>query len=56
MCLVEAVKSHSSAVFHLHGGWIPVFSRLCGVFVKLGIKYVITPHGAYNEVAMKKSS
>lgn len=44
------------AVFHLHGGWIPVYASLSRFFRKHDIKYVITAHGAYNEVAMKKSA
>jgi glycosyltransferase involved in cell wall biosynthesis len=43
------------AVFHLHGGWIPAFYSLSNVFAKYGVPFVITPHGAYNQVAMKRS-
>lgn len=51
-----AIKNKSTAIFHLHGGWIPVFSSLAKYFKKNNIKFVLTPHGAYNEVAMKRSS
>jgi glycosyltransferase involved in cell wall biosynthesis len=54
--LKKAVLKHRNAVFHLHGGWIPVFSALAKYFNKNHIKFVLTPHGAYNEVAMKRSS
>lgn len=54
--LKAAVLANRDAVFHLHGGWIPVFSRLAAWMAKHGIKYVITPHGAYNPVAMQRSA
>lgn len=53
--LKTAILDHKNAVFHLHGGWVPVFSSLAKFFKKHQIKFVLTPHGAYNEVAMKKS-
>lgn len=43
------------AVFHMHGGWIPVYSTLSKFLSKNTIPYVITPHGAYNTIAMKRS-
>ena len=54
--LKKAILLNRNAVFHLHGGWIPVFFSLSGILAKNHIKYVLTPHGAYNEVAMKRSS
>lgn len=54
--LKSAVLSRKNAVFHLHGGWITVFSSLAKFFKKNNIKFVLTPHGAYNAVAMKRSS
>jgi len=51
----EILKSYASTVFHLHGGWIPVFSSLSRFLRKHNFKYIITPHGAYNKVAMQKS-
>lgn len=53
--LRNEIKQNQHAVFHLHGGWIPVFSSLAKLFKGLGIKYVLTPHGAYNNIAMEKS-
>lgn len=44
------------AVFHIHGGWVPVFSRIAAFLKKHDIPYVFTPHGAYNTVAMERSS
>jgi glycosyltransferase involved in cell wall biosynthesis len=54
--LKKAILENSKAVFHVHGGWIPVFSSLARYFAKHQMKYVLTPHGAYNEVAMQRSS
>lgn len=51
-----AIVENKQAVFHLHGGWIPVFSSLARLFTKHQIKFVLTPHGAYNTLAMKKNS
>ncbi|HSH65915.1 MAG TPA: glycosyltransferase [Bacteroidia bacterium] len=44
------------AIFHIHGGWVPVFSSIAVLFAKNNIPFVFTPHGAYNEVAMKRNS
>jgi glycosyltransferase involved in cell wall biosynthesis len=54
--LKKAILSNKEAVFHLHGGWIPVFSSLSRIFRKHSIRFVITPHGAYNRVAMNRSA
>ncbi|TVQ67111.1 MAG: glycosyltransferase family 1 protein [Balneolaceae bacterium] len=48
-------KAGSNVVFHLHGGWIPVYTTLSGLFQKLHIRFVITGHGAYNTIAMNRS-
>ena len=53
--LKACILKHKDAVFHLHGGWIPVFSSLAIFFKKHKIRFVLTPHGAYNEVAMQRS-
>ncbi|WP_374445254.1 glycosyltransferase family 4 protein [Epilithonimonas sp.] len=51
----KILNSDRSTVFHFHGGWIPVFSSLGRLLHKNKRKYVITPHGAYNTVAMERS-
>ena len=43
-------------VFHLHGGWIPMYTQLSDCLVKNNIPFVFTPHGAYNTIAMRKSA
>jgi len=53
--LKQAIRENKNAVFHLHGGWIPVFNTIGRFLAKNKIKYVLTPHGAYNEEAMKRS-
>lgn len=44
-----------NAVFHLHGGFNPIFFSISKALHKSGIPYVFTPHGAYNKIAMDKS-
>ncbi|WP_312342526.1 glycosyltransferase family 4 protein [Chryseobacterium binzhouense] len=51
----EIINSSESTVFHLHGGWIPVFATVSRFLRKHNFTYIITPHGAYNAVAMQKS-
>jgi glycosyltransferase involved in cell wall biosynthesis len=53
--LKQAILAKPGAVYHLHGGWIPVFSSLAGFLFRHQVRFVLTPHGAYNEIAMKKS-
>lgn len=53
--LKQAILTNKNAVFHIHGGWVPVFSTVARFMNGHKIKYVLTPHGAYNEVAMKRS-
>lgn len=53
--LKQQILEHQSAVFHFHGGWIPVFYSLSKFLAKHQIKFVITPHGAYNSIAMERS-
>lgn len=55
--LLEAMLSKKGqAVFHIHGGWVPVFSKIASFLNSHAIPYVFTPHGAYNTIAMKRSS
>ncbi|MFE3847463.1 glycosyltransferase family 4 protein [Flavobacterium sp. LB3P45] len=50
------LEKNDTAIFHLHGGWIPVYYSLAKLLDKHQIKFVLTPHGAYNIIAMKRSS
>jgi glycosyltransferase involved in cell wall biosynthesis len=54
--LRKSVLIHKKATFHLHGGWVPQFSTLAKFFTKNGITFILTPHGAYNTIAMQRSS
>lgn len=55
--LVQSLKSKKGkAVFHIHGGWIPIFSKIGSILSAANIPYVFTPHGAYNTVAMQRSN
>lgn len=55
--LKNAVKeSTADTVFHLHGGWVPVYPSLSSLISKHKKIFVLTAHGAYNRVAMQKSA
>ncbi|TRX39482.1 glycosyltransferase family 4 protein [Flavobacterium restrictum] len=49
------VAKKGKAVFHLHGGWIPVYYSIAQFLYQHTIAFVFTPHGAYNTIAMKRS-
>ncbi|WP_298140329.1 glycosyltransferase family 4 protein [Flavobacterium sp.] len=49
------LEKKGKAVFHIHGGWIPVFSGIGKVMKQNNIDFVFTPHGAYNSIAMDRS-
>lgn len=54
--LVQNTRGQASdVVFHLHGGFIPEWTRLSLALRKRGIPYVFTAHGSYNVVAMDRS-
>jgi len=55
--LREALKKKAGedVVFHLHGGWVPVYASISGLLKQYNIRFVITGHGAYNTVAMQRS-
>lgn len=54
--LKQAILSKKGMViFHFHGGWIPVFYTLSTFMYRNNIPFVITPHGAYNTIAMRKN-
>ena len=50
------IGKKGKVIFHLHGGWIPVFYSLAKLLDKHKIQFVFTPHGAYNTIAMTRSS
>lgn len=49
------IELDKSAVIHLHGGWVPIYASLARFLQKQSITYVLTPHGAYNKIAMQRS-
>ncbi len=51
----EILSKKNIAIFHLHGGWIPIYYSLSLFLKQNNIPYVYTPHGAYNTIAMKKN-
>lgn len=50
----DILDKKGKAIFHFHGGWIPVFYGISRFLTSNNIAYIATPHGAYNEVAMQK--
>lgn len=54
--LRKSILNNKKAVFHLHGGWVPQFSSLARFLNKNQVTYILTPHGAYNSIAMERSS
>lgn len=55
--LKEAIiKLAKNVVFHLHGGFVPVFYQVAKSIKKAGGKYIISPHGTYSSEAIKKSN
>jgi len=54
--LKKAILSKKGkAIFHLHGGWIPTYATVSKFLSKHQISFVLTPHGAYNAIAMQRS-
>jgi glycosyltransferase involved in cell wall biosynthesis len=49
------IAQKGKAVVHLHGGWIPVYASISRLLKQYQIPFVITPHGAYNTIAMQRS-
>ncbi|SFD88526.1 Glycosyltransferase involved in cell wall bisynthesis [Chitinophaga sp. CF118] len=45
-----------AVIFHIHGGFVPVFSRITRALHKAGLPFVFTPHGSYNTLAMQRNS
>jgi len=55
--LKKAILSmKDKAVFHLHGGWIPLYYSAVKFMSMNNIQMVITPHGNYNSVSMQRSN
>ncbi len=49
------IEKKNKAIFHIHGGWVPVFSSIGKLLHKHNLPFVFTPHGAYNTIAMERS-
>lgn len=49
------VSKKENTIFHIHGGWIPVFYSISKILHSQQINFVFTPHGAYNTIAMKRN-
>lgn len=54
--LLRAIyEEPSDSVFHIHGAFIPDFYLLTRLLKKCKLRYVYTPHGAFNKVALAKN-
>lgn len=53
--LKQAIAASKNTYFHLHGGWIPAFWSVAKTLKKYHKTSVLTPHGAYNTIAMQNS-
>lgn len=53
--LIKELKETKNAVFHLHGGFIPVFGKIARLIKNNGNEFVFTPHGCYTTGAMAKN-
>lgn len=49
------LSKKENTIFHIHGGWIPIFYSISKVLQSNQINFVFTPHGAYNTIAMKRN-
>ncbi len=49
------LETSDDVVFHLHGGFIPVFYSIANYLAAHGKKFIFTPHGSYNRIAWRKS-
>lgn len=54
--LIACIKNQKpNCIFHFHGGFIPQFYKISKILKKHNLKYILTPHGAYNVIALERS-
>jgi len=51
----DIVKKKGTAIFHLHGGYIPAMYSAAIWMRRNTIPFVFTPHGSYNVIAREKN-
>jgi glycosyltransferase involved in cell wall biosynthesis len=51
---IKEIKSPNQVIFHFHGSFTPDLYRVSVLLRQKNIKYIVTPHGAYNEIAIEK--
>lgn len=49
-------RTEAPCVFHLHGGFLPLFPSIGRALRARRLPFVMTPHGAYRRVAMQRSA
>ena len=55
--LKAAIIAHADkAVFHIHGSWVSTFWAVARTLKKYKARYIVTPHGGYNTIAMQKNA
>lgn len=54
--LKSNLREEKEVVYHLHGGFIPVFAKVAKEIRKAGTEYIFTPHGCYSTAAMSRNS
>jgi glycosyltransferase involved in cell wall biosynthesis len=52
----KLIASRKDIIVHLHGGWVPIYASIARFLHKHHIPFVLTPHGAYNQIAMQRSN
>jgi glycosyltransferase involved in cell wall biosynthesis len=54
--LLQAIYHEpADTVFHIHGAFIPAFYKISRLLTERKLRYVYTPHGAFNKIALEKS-
>lgn len=56
LLLQTILSKKGKAIFHIHGGFIPVFFTISQWFKKNNIPFITMTHGAYNTIAMQKNN
>lgn len=55
--IITAIKEQNkNCIFHFHGGFIPEFYCISKYLSQQKLAYLLTPHGSYNTIALKRSA
>ncbi len=53
--LKSIIQKNKYTIYHLHGGFVPEMYALGAALSAYGRPFILTPHGAYNAIAMKRN-